>query len=341
MTTVNPGLQDGSAATAESETAVDRHRAHGGAREGLPRDPSGAARRRPRRRRRADDARRRLRATACRRRCSPPMQQVGQQRVTGDTKVAVLRGRRLRAAIGPAIQIVTDQSAMLMDTVTVLLHRLGVAYTAIMNPVFRVRRDPAGGLLDVHPAAAPDAPRDGVDETWIHVQLSPTADRQGRRRGRRAAAQRARRRPAGGARLGGAQRRAGRLASQLDADREGHFPSYDRRDVAALLRWLADGHFVLLGYQRCSVEDGAATVDPASRLGVLRLRTDVLPQLTGAGRPAGAGAGDHAELPALRRAPAHRGGPRDPARPGRRRSSTGSSGCSPSPPRTRTCWRSR
>ena len=70
------------------------------------------------------------------------------------------------------------------------------------------------------------------------------------------------------------------LANGLDADLEGRFPSYDRRDVAALLRWLADGHFVLLGYQRCAVSDGQASVDPASRLGVLRLRTDVLPQLT-------------------------------------------------------------
>ena len=70
------------------------------------------------------------------------------------------------------------------------------------------------------------------------------------------------------------------LANALDADHAGRFPSYDRRDVAALLRWLADGHFVLLGYQRCAVNDGQASIDPASRLGVLRLRTDVLPELT-------------------------------------------------------------
>ncbi len=38
---------------------------------------------------------------------------------------------------GPALQIVTDQATMLMDSVTVLLHRLGVAYVALMNPVFR------------------------------------------------------------------------------------------------------------------------------------------------------------------------------------------------------------
>ncbi|PRC50316.1 hypothetical protein C6A85_70105, partial [Mycobacterium sp. ITM-2017-0098] len=41
---------------------------------------------------------------------------------------------------------------------------------------------------------------------------------------------------------------------------------------AALLRWLADAHFVLLGYQRCPVRNGEATVDTSSRLGVLRLR---------------------------------------------------------------------
>ncbi|KQY06388.1 NAD-glutamate dehydrogenase [Mycobacterium sp. Root135] len=204
---------------------------------------------------------------------------VGQQRATGDTKVAV-HASDDPSGIGPAIQIVTDQSGMLTDTVTVLLHRLGVAYTAIMNPVFRVRRDPAGGLLDVHPVNAPDAPRDGVDEAWIHVQLSPTADP-------KAVAEAVELLPSvlGDARqveLDSAALDAALvvLASQLDSDRKGHFPSYDRRDVAALLRWLADGHFVLLGYQRCSVEDGTATVDPTSRLGVLRLRTDVLPQLT-------------------------------------------------------------
>ena len=34
------------------------------------------------------------------------------------------------------------------------------------------------------------------------------------------------------------------------------------------------------GYQRCPVRDGRSTVDEASRLGVLRLRDEVLPQLT-------------------------------------------------------------
>ena len=70
------------------------------------------------------------------------------------------------------------------------------------------------------------------------------------------------------------------LADALDADTGERFPGPDRRDVADLLRWLGDGHFVLLGYQRCPVRDGRASVDQSSRLGVLRLRDEDLPQLT-------------------------------------------------------------
>ncbi|MBJ7338855.1 NAD-glutamate dehydrogenase [Mycolicibacterium sp.] len=204
---------------------------------------------------------------------------VGRQRSAGETKVAV-HSAGDSSGVGPAIQIVTDQDAVLMDTVTVLLHRLGVFYVGIMNPVFRVRRNPAGELVDVHPASDPDAPTDGINEAWVHVQLSPSADA-------RATAEAVALLPnvlsdARQVALDADALNAALvvLAGQLDADRNGHFPSYDRRDVAALLRWLADGHFVLLGYQRCSVADGRATVDTASRLGVLRLRTDVLPQLT-------------------------------------------------------------
>ena len=68
---------------------------------------------------------------------------LGSRRSIGETKVAVYPADD-PTGVGPALQLVTDQSTMLMDSVTVLLHRLGVAYVAIMDPVFRVRRDPTG-----------------------------------------------------------------------------------------------------------------------------------------------------------------------------------------------------
>ncbi|MGZ5363300.1 MAG: NAD-glutamate dehydrogenase [Mycobacterium sp.] len=204
---------------------------------------------------------------------------LGRLRPVGDTRVAVY-GADDPAGFGPAMQIVTDYTLMVMDSVTVLLHRFGVSYSAIMNPVFRVRRSPAGELLDMRPPADVGASREGVDECWIHVQLAQATDN-------KALTEVAQQLPGvlADARQvaidssGMAATMRG-LAHELDADPGGRFPGRDRKDVAALLRWLADGHFILLGYQRCSVSDGRASVDLASRLGVLRLRQDVLPQLT-------------------------------------------------------------
>ncbi len=204
---------------------------------------------------------------------------LGRRRLPGETLVEVYPAGD-PAGFGPAIQIVTDHATLLMDSVTVLLHRLGVAYKAIMNPILRVRRDHSGELLDIQPAAEADKSHKAVDEAWIHVQLSSSVDP--------AAVDEVRKllptvladarqvaidsRALTGTLLG--------LANELDTDPEGRFPSDDRKDVAALLRWLADGHFVLLGYQRCPVDGGEATVDVSSRLGILKFREDVLPQLT-------------------------------------------------------------
>ena len=203
---------------------------------------------------------------------------LGQRRRIGDTRVAIY-GEDDPAGFGPALQIVTDNASMLMDSATVLLHRLGVAYKAIMNPVFRVRRGPAGELLEIQPASAA-AFRDGIDETWIHVQLADSVEGKSLEEAERLlpSVLADARQVALDSTAMAAMLRS--LAAELDSDHGGRFPGTDRKGVAALLRWLADGHFVLLGYQRCPVLDGQSSVDPSSRLGVLRLREDVLPPLT-------------------------------------------------------------
>src|ERR1700759_197353 len=202
---------------------------------------------------------------------------LGSHRPTGESRVAVYPHDD-PGGFGPALQVVTDDGAMLMDSVTVLLHRLGVAYLAIMNPGFHVRRDGAGDLLAIGPK---DSGGDGIDETWIHVQLVPSVDRN--------ALDEAERLLPGV--LADLRRVAAdstamiavlnELAHDVETNANGHYPGADNGDVATLLRWLADGHFTLLGYQCCPVHDGRASGGAATAsLGVLRRRTGSRPRLT-------------------------------------------------------------
>lgn len=196
-------------------------------------------------------------------------------RSTGESRVALYPADD-PAGFGPALQIVTDHTALVIDSVTVLLHRLGVAYSSIMTPVFQVRRGRDGELLDVAVA-----PGDGADtEAWIHVQLSRSADH-------RAVAEAAELLPGV---LADSRQVAlddtaltaalGDLVTRLETAPSERFPGAERADVARLLRWLGEERFLLLGYQRCPVGDGHSSVDESSRLGLLRQRQPALPPLT-------------------------------------------------------------
>jgi glutamate dehydrogenase len=202
---------------------------------------------------------------------------VGQHRQTGKSRVAIYPPDD-PGGFGPALQVVTDSGAALMDAATVLLHRLGVAYVAIMNPVFDVRRDAEGGLLSIEPRTSDGA---GIDETWIHVQLSPAVDRGALREAERllpGVLTDVRRVVADATAMIGI---LNEVAEDVRIDRDSRYSSPDRPDVAALLRWLADGHFIVLGYQRCPVRDGQVSGEEASNsLGVLRRRKRSRPRLT-------------------------------------------------------------
>ncbi|MEO6792760.1 MAG: NAD-glutamate dehydrogenase, partial [Mycobacterium sp.] len=202
---------------------------------------------------------------------------LAQHRVAGETRVGVYAADDA-AGFGPALQAVTEHGGMLVDSVAVLLHRLGVAYVGIMTPVFTVHRDAAGELRGVEPQSPETA---AGAETWIHVQLSPSVNRD-------ALAETERLLPhvMADVRQVATDSQAmldalDALAGDVESDPDGNYTAPDRHDVAALLHWLADGHFVLLGYQRGVVHDGQVLVDDADRMGVLRLRKSLRPRLTG------------------------------------------------------------
>nr|WP_128618546.1 NAD-glutamate dehydrogenase [Mycobacterium lepraemurium] len=202
---------------------------------------------------------------------------LGLHRPDGESRVAVYPADD-PAGFGPALQVVTDHGGMLMDSVTVLLHRLGVPYTAIMTPVFDVHRSPDGDLLSLEPK--PQGAPQYAGEAWIHVQLLPSVDSKGLTEAERLLPRV----------LADVQQVASdasaliavldELAAAVEANRDNHFSAPDRDDVAALLRWLGNGNFLLLGYQRCRVHDGLVSSDGSPGLGVLRTRTGSRPRLT-------------------------------------------------------------
>ncbi|HTX93583.1 MAG TPA: NAD-glutamate dehydrogenase [Mycobacterium sp.] len=179
---------------------------------------------------------------------------------------------------GPSLQVVTHHGSMLLDSVTVLLHRLGVGYAGIMNPVFDVHRSPTGELLSIEPKAPGTSQHDG--EAWIYVLLSPAVDS-------KLLAEVEQLLPKVLADVEQVATDAATLiatlsdlAAAVDTNSDSRFSAPDREDVAELLRWLGNGNFLLLGYQRCRVDKGLVSPDGSTGLGVLRTRTGSRPRLT-------------------------------------------------------------
>jgi glutamate dehydrogenase len=208
-------------------------------------------------------------------------QRLAHRRRPGETLVAVYPDGD-PDGVGPALQIVTDEATTLLDSVTVLLHRLGLGFSTLTHPVLAVRRDAAGVLLEAAVVQGPPPPGT-IAESWIHLALVAPVNRHALDEAERMlplvvadARQVADDSSALTARLR-------ELATAMDADTGVRFAGPDRADVADLLRWLSEGNFVLLGAQRCTVGAGAARAEESSRLGVARLRTEVLPELSGDG----------------------------------------------------------
>ncbi|WP_197695993.1 NAD-glutamate dehydrogenase domain-containing protein, partial [Mycobacterium sp. E1715] len=202
---------------------------------------------------------------------------LGQHRPAGQSRVAVYPAED-PAGFGPALQVVTDHGGMLMDSVTVLLHRLGVPYAAIMTPVFEVHRNSDGDLVSVEPKP-PGAPP-YVGEAWIHVQLLPSVDTKGLVEVERLLPKVLSDVQQVASDAGALIAALSGLAADVETNAHGQFSAPDRDDVAALLRWLGNGNFLLLGYQRCRVHEGLVSGDGSPGLGVLRTRTGSRPRLT-------------------------------------------------------------
>ncbi|MBF6189745.1 NAD-glutamate dehydrogenase [Nocardia sp. CDC186] len=199
-----------------------------------------------------------------------------------------------RSGIGAAVQIVTDDMPLLVESISSSLSRLGVSVSEIIHPIFEVERDEEGRLTHAAAHEVDGTGGAGLRESWMHVQLHPSTS----------AALLAKVESAVPDVVDDVRQVIGdteaieavqsKLADDLEqAARSGSapFPATELTDTAALLRWLAGGNFTLLGYARyrLSSDQGRelSTVVPDTCLGVLRpdVGTDFHVPVNGGDRP--------------------------------------------------------
>src|SRR6516165_9744458 len=175
---------------------------------------------------------------------------------------------------GLVVDIVTDDMPYLVDSVTTELNRHEAEILLIVHPLLRVRRNVTGALRGILGVCGDDAGDDQLGgpeltESWIHVELGPPRDKVT------------------------ADELAADLRHVLDdvrvavedqprmeavarrlADQLGEAPGSDEAEHGDLLRWLADGNFLFLGYREYDfvpTEEGTGLrAVPGTGLGILR-----------------------------------------------------------------------
>ncbi|MQY28251.1 NAD-glutamate dehydrogenase [Nocardia aurantia] len=213
-----------------------------------------------------------------------------------------------------AVQIINDDMPLLVDAVTATLRRRGLTVADVVHPVFDVVRAARGRLRavvlgDEQRGAAPNRSTGArsVRESWMHVQLGgwPAGTVAAELERELSGVLDAVRRVADD--TSAMLAAVGSVADRLDTaggagtfDTAGGAGTFDTAgtvvgaelpESARLLRWLADGHFTVLGYgyycRPVGATDDAGTWQvPGTGLGVLRdAAADVAIPALGAQRP--------------------------------------------------------
>src|SRR5215472_16709862 len=177
---------------------------------------------------------------------------------------------------GLVVDIVTDDMPYLVDSVTTELNRHEAEILLLVHPLLRVHRDVTGALRRILGVCGPGGdggtgspPVGEITESWIHVELGPPRDKV---TADQLAAEL--RHVLDDVRVAVEdQPRMGEVARRL-ADQLGGAPGSDQAEHGDLLRWLADGNLLFLGYREYDfvpTEEGTGLrAVPGTGLGILR-----------------------------------------------------------------------
>jgi glutamate dehydrogenase len=176
------------------------------------------------------------------------------------------------AAFGPVrtvVDIVTDDMPYLVDSVTMELNRHQADINLILHPRLIAHRDVAGALHAVTPATNGEQAEPGeLFESWMHIEIAGLGDRVPR-----AELESDLRRVLDDVRVTVEDQpkmtaAAASLAISLEAETGGAQPAPlpgrtepqtltgTDREAGELLRWLADGNFIFLGYREYDLVPG-------------------------------------------------------------------------------------
>jgi glutamate dehydrogenase len=178
-----------------------------------------------------------------------------------------------------ALEIVTDDAPYLVDSVRAELERSGHPVERLLHPQLVVTRDDAGVLSTVYDLDDnADVPGGANPESWMHVEVDVQAASDAD--AMRADIERV---------LADVHyavddatetyARIRSLAAELEAH-PGHFDADSSTEAGSLLRWLADGNFMILGHAAYSANELASpgrVAAPTEVQGVLRGTATISP----------------------------------------------------------------
>ena len=171
----------------------------------------------------------------------------GQQRKPGEPKLRAYNPRIEQhgwQSTHTIVEVVNDDMPFLVDSTSLALSRHGLGIHLVIHPLLTVRRDARGRLTDI--LDRPTGKR-AFTESWMHFEVDRHSDR----------AFLAKLEEDITRTLGDVRRAVEdwkRMCARIDAAIAGlpaaarHLDPADLEEIEAFLRWLADDHFILLGY---------------------------------------------------------------------------------------------
>ncbi len=170
------------------------------------------------------------------------------------------------------LHIATDDAPFLVDSVSIALRRAGAEIGLLIHPILHVRRDSQGVLVEARPpsAVSSDAADEYIAESHMLIEIEPmssstsTGDIEAPVRSALANVRAA----VTDWRL--LRERAAEIAREVEQQPIDSAESIDRQEAGALLRWIADNNFTLVGAADFLYENGRLHQVHGSGLGVMR-----------------------------------------------------------------------